>query len=427
MKILLVSWYFPPANDVAALRTGALAQFLHDRGHAVRVLTAARPHSDKSLNVPIPQEFVTCTHYIDADRPFLRNPRVDSEKKTGGRATMPDISDRNALQKIRNRLSNAYTNLAHIPDRQVGWFPYAVAAGRRIIQQHGCTLIYASGPPFTCHLVAKSLAQRFNLPWVAEYRDAWCHYLYEKRPAWRQKIDHILELSTARTAAGIVALTDPWAKHFADRFRKPTIAIYNGIDPASALDIERASVALDPVVIACLGSLYGGVRDPSVLYRAVRQSGLSPSDVRIRYYGPSSGEVVPLARKFGVCEYVDVMEKVSHHESLTIQRQSDILLLLQSPEDPRNVPAKLFEYLGSRRPILGLGLDHGEPAKLIRERSAGIYITDTEALATQLKTWVREKRFSGAIADIAGSAQSGLNRMQQLEKLVAFLRTFHDK
>ena len=43
MKILLVSYFFAPANTMGALRATRLANFLMQGGHEVRVLTADDP------------------------------------------------------------------------------------------------------------------------------------------------------------------------------------------------------------------------------------------------------------------------------------------------------------------------------------------------------------------------------------------------
>jgi hypothetical protein len=168
------------------------------------------------------------------------------------------------------------------------------------------------------------------------------------------------------------------------------------------------------------------LRDPTVLYKAIALSGLTPADIEIRYHGPTALEVLPLATQLGVADFIKVGERVPYARALEIQRESDILLLLQSPNDAANVPAKTFEYFASRRPVLGLGLDEGIPARLVRERAAGFYQTDAAALAEQLRAWVAQKRSTGVVADLDDSAHSGLSRIEQFEKLETFLREVVD-
>jgi glycosyltransferase involved in cell wall biosynthesis len=412
MKILLIFWYFPPLNDVGAIRASKMAEFLHDAGHTVHVLTAARQSNDTSLTTTLPEDHITRTSWYNVDHIGVRLRRRDN-------AAAESASPKGRLWAFA---SEQFRHLIRMPDQQVGWLPFLHRAGKAILEQDSFDLIYASGPPFTAFLGAHSLARSFNLPWVAGYRDGWSRDVYERKPQWRHAIDELLENRTVRTAAGIVTVSEPWAEYYMARFQKPSITIYNGFDPVNSLDHLKAEPARNSALtIAYFGIMYEGLRDPSTLYEAIRLSGLRPTDVQVLYYGPKRSDILPLAKTFGMTDYVSVRDRVSYSESLKIQRMSDVLLLLQSPADPRNVPAKTFEYFAALRPILGLGLDEGIPARLVRERNAGIYITDAQAVAKQLKRWLEEKRRSGTVADLPECSREGLSRIDQLHQFESFL------
>ena len=415
MKILLISWYFPPVNDVAALRTGAIAAFLHEKGHQVFVITAERRTADESLTVPLPAERIVRTPWFDINRMRRADAVVPAQ------AGLQSGSTKKKFAKLRARASSTYSDLIHVPDRQFGWYRPAVAAARDLVGREGIELVYASGPPFTTHLIAKAVAGACRIPWVAEYRDGWSGDFYKPRPRWRQRLDQAIETHTIKSAAGIVAVIEPWAEYYSARYAKPTATICNGVDEREVMSAMRQAAPQSPVTITYFGILYNGLRDPSVLYDAIRRSQLPPSSLEVNFYGPSEAEVRSLAGRFGVDCHVKVKARVSHAESLRIQRQSDILLLLQAPGDPRNVPAKLYEYLGSQRPILGIGLDDGVPASLIRERNAGLYASDPDVIARQLLTWSSEKKTTGVIADAPSSARAGLSRSEQFAALERFL------
>jgi len=420
MKILLVTWYFPPLNDVAAVRTGAMAQFLQQAGHDVYVVTAARA-GDASMAVPLSEDRIVRTSWLDVDAFRIRSNRKGYPAQMAPLTSTARARRNKPFARLRAAATDTFANLVHIPDRQIGWLPFAVAAGRDVAAQHGIDLIYASGPPFTTHLVARRLSRQLAKPWIAEYRDGWSSYLYSPRPKWRQAIDARMESATVRSAAGVVAVTEPWADHYRSAYNKPTVAIYNGLDPRAKSSLESESAPDQPLSIAYLGVLYDGLRDPSALYEAIKRSGLTPRDVQVVYYGPLEADVRPMAEKFALNAYIAVKPRVSYTESLRIQSASDVLMLLQAPDDPRNVPAKLFEYFASGRPILGIGLDKGIPAKLIRERSAGFYDSDPNAIAEQLRKWSDEKHRTGRVRAIAPSAREGLSRSEQFEALERFL------
>jgi len=91
------------------------------------------------------------------------------------------------------------------------------------------------------------------------------------------------------------------------------------------------------------------------------------------------------------------------------------------PREQGNVPAKLFEYMATGRPILGIGIEDGVPARLIAARGAGLYANDPQRIAEQLGRWVADKRATGRVAPVDPAARLGLARDEQFENLFGFL------
>ena len=423
MKIVLLSWYFPPANDVAALRVGKLAEYLRAAGHDLWIITGKREHTDLSLSTSISPDRIIRTPWFDVNRMRFFRDRAGKTSSSKPRAVTAPAPSRAGITAA---LSNFYTNFVQIPDRHVGWIPFAVRAGKELMSRTKIDLVYASGPPFATFVVARKLANRFGIPWVAEYRDGWSRYVYAPKPAWRQWLDEHIEDRVTAAASGIVTVSAPWVDYYERRFHHPAIAIPNGFDPEILNGAEGPSRApgasgIEPLTVVHMGGLYGDLRDPTALYDAIKQSGLSPAELQICFYGTLDEQVMPLAHRCGVPEFVASKPRVPFSQSIAIQRHSDVLLLLQSPLEPRNVPAKLFEYLAARRPILGIGLDEGIPARLIREREAGFYMSEAGAIAQRLKEWATQKRMNGCIPCLPESVHRGLSRAEQFQHLEAFL------
>jgi hypothetical protein len=114
---------------------------------------------------------------------------------------------------------------------------------------------------------------------------------------------------------------------------------------------------------------------------------------------------------------------VSYSESVQIQKSADILLLLQwnDPKEQGNCPGKLFEYLAVLRPILGVGLENGVPATIIRERQAGFFSNDPQKIAEQLESWLVQKQRPGGIPSLPTAVREGLSRDVQFRKLQHFI------
>lgn len=425
MRILIVSWYYPPSNDIAALRAGKISQYLRDAGHDLWVLTGQSLHHDWSQPVALPEDRIIRAPWFDVDDLLFpwkwRLIRTEEKPVPAHNPSSSQLSRYDKRSKLLSRLRNLYLDMVRIPDHQAGWQPFAVREAGRLLSAQAFDFIYASGPPFSAFFVARRLSARFGVPWIAEYRDGWARDVYSPRPGWRGAIDAFLENRVTKTATAIIAISEPWAAHYREKFHLPVAAISNGFDPEDHPP-ERARTTGSPeVTITHVGSMYRGLRDPSILYEAIKRSQLTPANLKVDFYGAVAAEVLPLAEQCGVTDFVALHPRVPFHRSLQIQRESDILLLLQSGKDLRNVPAKIFEYLAARRPILGVGLDDGIPARIVRERHAGFYVSDADAMAEQLKRWVAEKKEKGFIADLPESARAGFSRTEQLRVLDGFL------
>ena len=86
-------------------------------------------------------------------------------------------------------------------------------------------------------------------------------------------------------------------------------------------------------------------------------------------------------------ERVAVKPRIPYRHALELQMEADVLLLLQSSDqrDEGNIPAKLFEYLYARRPILFIGYERGIAARLVIERRAGLVSNCPVRIRDQLR------------------------------------------
>lgn len=436
MKLLIVSWYFPPGNTIGAVRLGKLGKFLHERGVDFRVLTGSRWGLPETLPLEVPPERVVGTDWFDVSEPpaplrairgLLRRGQANGAAAPSG---LGAVASGASGSDLAYRLGNLYRLITHFPDRHVGWLPYALRAGGRLCREWRPDLIYASAPPYTTLLVGASLGRRYGVPWVAEFRDRWVDDPYYGKNPLRLALETRLERWAIDSAAGIVTVSEPWAEAFRRKFGKPVATVLNGFDPA---DYPLAPPEPEPepgpevdpgrLRILYTGAIYAGRRDPTPLFKALAGFGPDADKVRVVFYGTRPEDVLPLARAAGVEHLVEMHPSVPYRRSIALQRTADVLLLMQwdDPREQGNVPAKLFEYLGAMRPILGIGYEGGVPARIIGERGAGLFSNDPDRIARQLREWLDRKRTDGAIARLGTSVRDGFSRDEQFEGLVAFL------
>jgi glycosyltransferase involved in cell wall biosynthesis len=423
MKVLIVSFWFPPANVVGAIRVGKLARYLDRHGYEVRVLTT-KIGGDLSLPLEIPIGQVIYTDYRQRrDRLALlgRSFRGRTAPVLGVSGEASLVEGNRPSKPAWDWLQRQYYALIHIPDMRNDWIKTAVPAGRRLVEEWRPDIIFASAPPFTGLIVAGRLGRAFNIPWVADFRDLWVDnpYYGYREPGWRKPVDAMIERLMVRNAAALVTVSPLWAEQLRRRHSKPAGVVYNGYAeedfPQSPLHEDRGDV----LRIRYTGSIYQGFRDPSALFAAI---GLLEETlrecVRVEFFGDAGDEVLALAERHRVRDRVIVRTPVPYRCALKLQMEADILLLLQwsDKRDEGNLPGKIFEYLYARRPILLIGYEHGDAARLIRERGGGLVSNTPELIRDQLKAWLAQKRLR-SLKRLDPSVSRGLSRDEQFRKL----------
>ncbi len=419
MKLLLVTWYFPPSRTIAAVRLGKLARYLLAKGHDIRVLTPQDPPLPQDLAFDSPAERVIRTSWQPA---AASQGRAAPRPTIAAVGTIPNAGARPSwLKRKAWRLRASFSSF---PDARVPWLPFALQAGGELLGDWRPDLLYASGPPFTALLIGQELSKGFDLPLVVEFRDRWSEDPYLPPLFWRRWRNRLAEKALIGQAIALVTVSEPWAAAYRARYRKPTAVIYNGYDAelcaAGPFDGARGRDGLE---IVYTGGIYPGYRDPSPLFAAMKRLDDQRLSCRMIFHGVRPTKIAPLAEAQGVSHLVEVREVLVHEAALKRQRESDILVLMQwnDPKEQGNVPGKFFEYLGARRPILVLGLRDGVPATIMRERDAGFFSNEPGEIAEQLVRWLEIKQDKGLLPPVPESARAGFARDEQYARLEPFL------
>ena len=414
-RLLLVTFHFPPFNAIAAVRTGRFARFLLDRGWDVRVV-AARSDAPETLPLEIPRERVLHTPWTHVDvmlDRFLRLGRTRASEAPASAVAASGAPARGFAP--RRALGELRAALLHVPDGRVAWMPEALRGARDLLGAWRPDVVYASAPPVTTLLVARALARRFGVPWVAEFRDLWVDNPYYEFPAWRRRAEALWERRVVGDAAGLVTVSETWRDALRAKFGKPVALAMNGFVPTDfPAGIPARPSAKGPLRILYTGMIYPGYRDPSPLFHAIAMLGARRDEVLVEFVGGDLGPVARLAAEAGVADRVQLSPPVGHRASLALQAAADILLHLQwnDPREAGTISGKLFEYIGARRPVLGLGYDRGEVAALLAAHGRGAVLNEPAAIATQLRRWIDEKR-GGGVAALRDEAVAGLARDEQ--------------
>jgi len=420
MRLLVISYAFPPYNSIGGVRVGKTVKYLLNFGHDVRVLTAQEQSFLPTLPVEIPVERVTYTKWLSVRG---GSPATRNSVEAGASANGNSGKKTKLKTALKQALSSSYKNLLDFPDSNIGWLPYAVPAASRLFESWKPELILASSPPPTSLVVAYRLARKFGIPWVADLRDLWMDHPYYKPPGWRKAVEERLERRVLSSAAGMVTVSEPLAESLKAKFGKQASVVLNGFDPADYPESSEVPFDDGRLKILYTGMIYPGKRDPSPLFEALQTLGPLAERVRVVFHGNFLETVRPLAERHGVGHLVAVNEPVPYKESLQMQTRADVLLLLlwSDPTERGVYTGKMFEYLGARRPILAIGGTETVAADLIRERGVGVALETPAQIAEQLIKWINQKQVSGAIPSLRPEAIARVSREEQTRILEEYL------
>ena len=415
MKLLLISPKFPPYNSNGARRAGKLAKFLLSQGHDVRVLSAQDLPLMTGLNLEMDPEKITSTPWLNVN--FLPELLFGGKKKVARAGYKGGDSNLKKWSKI-------YRMIFHFPDDLIGWYPYAIKAGRIMIREWHPDLIFASGPPFSALLVAARLHTHSRIPWVAEFRDLWADNAYYEFPGVRRKLENLLEKKTLKHATSIITVSPPWTEWMHKKYDRPVETVLNGFDqsdfppPTGKRDGSPADLTINYT-----GAVYLPQRDPSPLFAAMQLLGKEAEPIHVHFFSRYFDHIQTLAEKYQVATLVTCHGLIPYRESLQQQVDADINLMLNCNDEDQFgvIPAKLYEYIGCRRPILAIDKGHGAAADIIRSRAAGVVMDNPTTIAAQLRVWLNEKKENGWITPIPVEAQKGLSRDEQFEILESIL------
>lgn len=383
-KVLVISYYFPPSGGPGVQRVLKFVKYLPEFGWEPVVLTvnedADFPARDESLLADIPED-------VKVYRTFIPEPYKIYRKFTGKNPNEPvDIAtlSENSNKKITDNISNFIRSNFFVPDARVGWLPFALAKGLKVIKQEKINLVFSSAPPYTCHLIGMGLHEFTNRPWVADFRDSWVGWLSTpKRYGLPAKLEKYYEHRTIKEATKIITVSEGVRQDLEGRCktgqRDKWTVLPNGFDSEDFRKIKD-NYHSRKFTITYTGSLYGK-RNPHYFLTAVEEAfKANPAiraDLSLIFVGRVDNHVKKMLTGRQLMDIAEFTGYVSHQESIRFLLKSDILLLIID-DDPKStgiIPGKLFEYLGSGRPVLALAPPDGEAAKLIRNTCTGVVVS----------------------------------------------------
>jgi glycosyltransferase involved in cell wall biosynthesis len=404
--ILMIVFHYPPMKGSSGvLRSLSFTNNLVDYGWKPVVMTV-RPEAHPKIDYMSVNE-------VRREVKIIRNHAYDAARQLSFRGIYPGIF--------------AW------PDRWASWAITAIPAGIRLIKKYKPDVIWSTYPIATAHLIAYALKRISGIPWVADFRDPMSDDNYESFIGG--KICKLIERGTVKSADRLI-FTTPGAirlyqESFTDIPSSRWSCVPNGYDEDSFLEAEATKVTdsgiNNKITLLHSGLIYPVERDPTEFFKAISElhseGKISPDWLTIMLRASGHDDFCKKqAVHLGIEQYVKFGSAVPYIDSLKEMLSASGLLIFQSSICNQQIPAKIYEYIRARKPVLALTDEHGDTAALLKK--VGLKniapLDNKDAIKKSLQDFIymiRNQEFTPAEEKVIRT----MSRNYQVKKLVEIL------
>jgi glycosyltransferase involved in cell wall biosynthesis len=405
-RVLILTYYWPPGGGAGVQRWLKFVKYLPEFGWEPVVYAPENPEymaTDTSLEKDIPagteiiktrvwEPYEAYKRFIGMKQNEKINAAFLSETKK------PKRSEGFAVWVRGNFF---------IPDARKFWIRPSVKYLSKYLKSKPVDLIVSTGPPHSMHLIGMGLRKKFNIPWIADFRDPWTRISYygELKLSGRADRKHkSLEKMVLENADQVLVVSDGMKTDFSEIHQRHYEVIHNGFD---AEDIPSNKIEPDKkFTVAHIGVLAKS-RNPELLWQVLGALCNDDPDFRhnleIKLVGKVDVNVQEMIRQARLEQNLNLTPYLPHDRVIEEQHKSAVLLLLihDTPKAKLILTGKIFEYLSARRPILCIGPEDGDAANIISQTQSGITVDrhNMEKLKVEVlklyNNWAAGHEFSG--------------------------------
>jgi glycosyltransferase involved in cell wall biosynthesis len=378
-RALILTYYWPPAGSSGVQRWLKFVKYLREFGWEPVVYTANNPEvftQDESLFKDIPEGLEVIRRDVPEPYGVYKFFTGNRKKKIGVGFTSNESKKRGFVNSVAIWVRGNF----FIPDARMLWISPSSRYLSKYLKDNPVDIIISTGPPHSMHLIAKRLKRRFNIPWIADFRDPWTNidfYQDLKLTKTADLIHHRLERKVIKTAETTVVVSESMGDEFRAKKAKRVEVITNGYDHT---DYQNQNVKLD----SDFTIVYVGTIPPSrnckalwnALSRMTQQDPEFKVKFKLRLIGSVDFSVIESLKEANLFDNTVFEGNKSHVDVSAFQQSAQVLLLLvnDSPNAKGIVTGKVFEYLAAKRPILAVGPVGGDLDNLLKETDAGILL-----------------------------------------------------
>ncbi|MGE8533440.1 MAG: glycosyl transferase family 1 [Chryseobacterium sp.] len=393
-KILIITYYWPPAGGPGVQRWLKFAKYLPDFGWKPIIYTPENPSYpllDETLMKDVPEN-------IEMVRTKIWEPYQLAEKlNKSNKKFKAGQFDVGKNQSWKSRLSIWVRGNFFIPDARVFWVKPSIKFLEKYLKENKIDTIVTSGPPHSLHLIGLGLKNKIpSLKWIADFRDPWTEISYYKHLKLTKSSDQKhRQLESAVFKNADITLATSYTD--AENFRKAganAVCITNGFDESDSDSKVKGQNSKDQFTLSYIGVLEQ-LRNPENLWKAldelVKENAEFAADFTLKFVGRIDDKILQSIENSSLKNHIQNLGYLAHGKAVEEMQNSDLLLITNFPNESSKgiIPGKIFEYLASGKQILSFGPDKADVAKILEETQAGKHFSyqDTEII----KKFILEK------------------------------------
>jgi glycosyltransferase involved in cell wall biosynthesis len=375
-KVLFLSYYFPPIGMGGTQRPAKFAKYLSGFGWeptVISVLPISYWANDETALDELKHVRIIRSESWDPQRLLAKMGRKQSATVAGGRGL---------AQWINQKVLPFFI----LPDTKILWKKHCVQTVSQLLEKEQFDAIFSTSPPHSVHLIAQKLSQKYNIPWIADFRDSWAHGVVVHEPTFIQKkINLCQQKKVLRNANAVTAVTPGISQELAKStsLEKKISYLPNGFDSSDFKDLGGPKN--NKFVFCHIGSITQ-YSHPKILLKAfadlIKEQPELKQKLVLQFVGQNLiGNFNDLLLKYNLKELVEQTGYVSHRESVKKLINADALVLIaQGKKGAHFIPGKAFEYIGASKPILAI-TNVSDTIDLLKDYSLATTASPSDGLA----------------------------------------------
>ena len=376
-KLLIISPYFPPVNAADLQRVRMSIPYFAENGWDAEVVMVDE-------------------QYVDVSKDLLLSQSIPSEIK---------IHKVKALKKSWT----AKLGLGSIALRSLWFYKQTV---NRLLGDQKYDLIYFSTTQFPVCILGVYWKKKFGIPYVIDMQDPWHSEYYRDKPKEQRpkkywfsyRLNKYLEPIAMKSVNGLISVSENYILDLKNRYPAisdvPSATItFGAFEPDMQIADDNTSsfpCLLDTRTTNIVYLGRGGTdmhKSIMPLFEAIKNGFQAHNSTAkpFKFYfigtsyapaGQGVATILPLAEAFGIqSQIIELTDRISYYHTLATLQQADALFIPGS-DDPSYTASKIYPYLLTQKPLLGIFNAASSAIAILKELGAQ-HVYDYEHVTTQ--------------------------------------------